>query len=346
MILYKNTDSWSFDSSLQVATETLFALSPSLSTLSSLSIYLFLSFPTLFALKMNQLVSSSSGAKYREQRSTTTTVVKPSCSGTKVIRVSVTDGDATESSSDEDEERGARVKKQINEIRIVECSKSNEISCSESVKQRMKDRSIPLKKRVGGRSYDNKYRGVRMRPWGKWAAEIRDPFQRTRVWLGTFETAEEAALVYDQAAIRLKGPHAQTNFLRPPQTDQTFDFVTSGYDSEKESQSQTPTSAIPSPTSVLRFHSNEEIELVKTELFNLESDRCCPSQDSFQIYDSELLDSATPAPIFFDDKMCVPLLKENLGDVSVDLGGDFDSCISEWDVDNYFQDPPPLPDSH
>lgn len=301
---------------------------------------------------MNQLVSPSSGAKYREQRSTTTKVGKPSRSGTKVIRVSVTDGDATESSSDEDEERGARVKKQINEIRIVECSKTNEISCLESGKQRMKERGIPLKKRVGGRSYDNKYRGVRMRPWGKWAAEIRDPFQRTRVWLGTFETAEEAALVYDQAAIRLKGPHAQTNFLKPPPADQTFDFVTNGYDSEKESQSQsqsqtqTPTSAIPSPTSVLRFHSNEEIELVKTELADLESGRCYPSQDGFQIYDSELLDSATPAPIFFDDKICVPLLKENLDDVSVYLDGDFDSCISEWDVDNYFRDPPPLSNLH
>lgn len=301
---------------------------------------------------MNKSVSSSSGAKYREQRSTTTKVAKPSCSRTKVIRVSVTDGDATESSSDENEERGERVKKQINEIRIVECSKSNEISCLESGKQRMKERSIPLKKRVGGRSYDNKYRGVRMRPWGKWAAEIRDPFQRTRVWLGTFETAEEAALVYDQAAIRLKGPHAQTNFLQPPPTDQTFDFVMNGYDSEKESQSQThtqaPTSTIPSPTSVLRFQSNEEIELIKTELCNLDSDHWYPAQDCFQIYDSELLDSETPARIFFDGEMSVPLLRENLDDISVALDGDFGSCISEWDVDNdnYFQDPPPLPNLH
>lgn len=71
--------------------------------------------------------------------------------------------------------------------------------------------STPLVKSGGGGGA-RLFRGVRQRHWGKWVAEIRLPKNRTRLWLGTFDTAEEAALAYDRAAYKLRGDFARLNF--------------------------------------------------------------------------------------------------------------------------------------
>ncbi|XP_059669846.1 ethylene-responsive transcription factor ERN1-like [Cornus florida] len=159
----------------------------------------------------------------------------------------------------------------------------------------------PKMSKFKGRNRSNsnkKFVGVRQRPSGRWVAEIKDTTQKIRMWLGTFETAEEAARAYDEAACLLRGSNTRTNFITHISTNSPLASRIQNLLNSKKSAKQPispPNTCTPTPTSSATIDNSPK---TSTTIITTTTRSCSSSSTSGECHssgkveDTQLFDDA------------------------------------------------------
>lgn len=249
----------------------------------------------------------------------------------KKIRIICNDPDATDSSDDEGDSV-KRMKRMVREvcfpIEVNSRSENSSIQGCENGEKIIKKKSIStLTETKPVQGYNGKYRGVRQRKWGKWAAEIRHPIEHKRVWLGTYNTAEEASQAYEQKRLEF-----ESLAISPDSSSEKSSTVVSEPVNETKRDKPAPVSAsVDSSGTVDDSHASP---LSVLETTSLTSSKCEDEKTHDEPLVSDVVDQKMADPCVLDEEL---MALARLGD-EMELDFELGTLLSNEDFNEPLDD--------
>lgn len=248
----------------------------------------------------------------------------------KKIRIIYNDPDATDSSDDE----GASLKRMKRMVREV-CfpigdnsrSENSSIQDSENVEKITKRSISTLTETKPVQGCNGKYRGVRQRKWGKWAAEIRHPIEHRRVWLGTYNTAEEASQAYEQKRLEFESLANSPNFS----SEKSSTIVSEPINETKRDEPAPVSASVDSSGSV---DDSLASPLSVLETNSLTSSKCEDKKTHDEPLFSDVADQKMADPGVLDEEL---MALQRLGD-EMELDFELGTLLSNDDVNESLDD--------